>query len=131
MFVGIVWPTLFRFFLFFIINVKIPFLSRLIFMKWIMVFISLLIIMIIECACCHLYCLCFYALPSIKNTVIYFCYASSGLSFLGSIYIFVLQNLCPKYRIFMVFISFYPVFHWNIYGYSISSVFMVLHRFIY
>ena len=36
------------------------------FMKWIMVFISLLIIMIIECACCHLYCLSFYALPLAK-----------------------------------------------------------------
>ena len=81
MFVGNVWLTLYRFLLFlFFLWRSIPF-ALIYFMKWIMVFISLLIIMMIGCTCCHLYCLGFYALPSPKNTVICFVMPLAGHCF--------------------------------------------------
>ena len=103
-------------------------------MKWIMVFIYLFVIVIIECACCHLY------RRGSDHTIfihchwkIYdesFCYGLAGLSlFLWSICFFPrFDMLCPKYRLFMVFYSTLRCIFCTFYGHSISSVFTVLHR---
>ena len=101
-------------------------------MKWIMVFIHLFVIVIIECACCHSY-----RRGSDHNIFIHchrkiydesFCYGLAGLSlFLWSICFSALQILCPKYRLFTVFYFTLRCTFCTFYSHSISSVFMVLH----
>ena len=122
--------TLFFFFCFF--DFEGSFFDSFDFMKWIMVFIHLFVIVIIECACCHS------SRPGSDHNILYTAIGKSTTNhfvMVQRIYrCFYGRSIFPRFRFYGQNIVFLQCFYFYVamylctfYSHSISSVFMVLH----